>query len=150
MRNNDVISGLFATLFGAALFVATWLEPKLTFIAKTSDGVPGAGFFPYLMSGTVALLGTALTVKGLGRRDTAAAPIPRENLRLLFGTLAGLIGFLVLWPLTGHFYPLALLLCLFLNRLLKRSWLFAVVYSLGLCLLAYLVFTLGFSVQFNA
>ena len=154
MRKNDTIPGLLVTIFGAVFFVVTWLEPKLTFIARTSDGVPGAGFFPYIMSGAVTLLGVALTMQGLRRKDRDPEPSTltpsQENLKVLTWTVAGLIAFLAAWLYAGYFYLFAMLLCIYLNRLLKRSWRFTLLYSLGLCLLVYLVFTLGFSIHFEA
>lgn len=65
LRKDDLISGGLAFLVGGAFLVSAVRDSNLTFEAATSDGVPGAGFFPIVLGALLAALGLALAVRAL-------------------------------------------------------------------------------------
>ncbi|AWE43025.1 MULTISPECIES: tripartite tricarboxylate transporter TctB family protein [unclassified Actinobaculum] len=65
LRKDDLISGGLAFLVGGAFLVSAIRDSNLTFEAATSDGVPGAGFFPIVLGALLAALGLVLAVRAL-------------------------------------------------------------------------------------
>lgn len=154
MRKGDTIPGLLSILFGSVFMIAASVNPQLTVVAKTADGVPGAGFFPYLLGGTIITFGILLTIRGAKQKGTVTyihlTKECRRNVRILLLSLTGLLVFLVLWKLTGIFMAGILVLCLYLNYLFERTWKYNVIYSIVFTVFIYIVFSLFFSIQFAA
>ena len=154
----DSIAGLFCMAFGLFFLINTITNPQMSFIATTSDGVPGGGFFPYILSVLIIILGGALVVRGT---KTEGPKIEmneekRKNLRVMLLTVAGLIVFLAVWNFTADYFGnTAFLACVFLfeiylNKLFERTWKFALIYAVIFTAFIYLVFNMGFSIQFTA
>jgi len=146
-------------LFGAAFLIMTAQNPKLGFIATTSDGVPGGGFFPYLLSILIIFMSIVLIVRSIIRTPEKYIEITPEtkiNTITLFSTIIGLVVFLVIWSITADLFGnIAFLICVFifevfLNKLFKRSWKFTIIYSAVFTAFIYAVFNLGFKIMFNA
>ena len=70
MHKGDTIPGLLTAVFGFAVAFYTLSEDTMKFRAQSSDGVPGAGFFPVLLGFVVGILGVALMVRGLTQRGS--------------------------------------------------------------------------------
>ena len=155
----DAIAGLLCMAFGVFFLIMTATNPQLSFIATTSDGVPGGGFFPYILSIAVIIMGGALTVrvlKGNGKKYVEMTPERKKNLKVLLLTVAGLIVFLGVWKMTApYFGNTAFMVCVFLfeiylNKLFERTWKFTIIYAVIFTAFIYLVFSMGFSILFNA
>lgn len=149
---GDVIPGLLVVLTGVFFLITTMVTPNLAFGSTTSDGVPGAGFFPYIFSVVLIILGAALFMRGL-RQNGAVQYMKlddelRQNLKLLLKTTVGLIAFLAFWQLTTLFFVGVLLFCLYLNIIFQRTRKFTAIYAIGFTLFVYLVFSVAFSIQF--
>ncbi len=153
LLKGDVIPGILTVLFGVFFYITTIVTPNLDFGAQTSDGVPGAGFFPYLLSGTICILGIFLIIRGIKQKGTIQYFVLDEelkkNLRILLLTFLGIIGFLILWKVTGLFLLGVFLFSFYLNKVFGRSWKYALLYALVLSLFIYLVFFKAFSIQFQ-
>lgn len=155
----DTIAGLICVAFGIFFLIMTATNPQLSFIATTSDGVPGGGFFPYILSVLIIIMGGALTVRGIrseGVKYVDLTPENKKNLKVLLLMVAGLIVFLAAWKITAPMFgnP-AFMVCVFLfeiylNKLFERSWKFTLIYSAVFTAFIYLVFNMGFSILFNA
>jgi len=154
MKKGDTIPGIISVLFGAMFVLATTINPQLTFEGKTSDGVPGAGFFPYLLGGLIIIFGIALVVRGIKQNGTVQFVVldeeGKKNVRTLIFSIIGLIVFLVVWKFTGWFIPLVFVLSLYFNKLFERTIKFNLIYSVVVTIFIYLVFVMGFSIQFVA
>lgn len=155
----DTIAGLLCMAFGAFFLIMTATNPQLSFGTQTSDGVPGGGFFPYILSVLIIIMGGALTVRGIKNSDVKyvnMTPEMRKNLRIMLLTVAGLVVFLAAWKIAApYFGNTAFMVCVFLfelylNKLFERSWKFALIYALVFTAFIYLVFCMGFSILFNA
>ena len=54
MHKGDTIPGLITAVFGYSVAIYVLLEDTMRWNAQSSDGVPGAGFFPVLLGFAVA------------------------------------------------------------------------------------------------
>ena len=60
MHKGDTIPGLITAVFGYSVAIYVLLEDTMRWNAQSSDGVPGAGFFPVLLGFAVGILGLAV------------------------------------------------------------------------------------------
>ena len=65
MHKGDTIPGLITAVLGYSVAIYVLLEDTMRWNAQSSDGVPGAGFFPVLLGFAVGILGTILFIRGL-------------------------------------------------------------------------------------
>lgn len=153
MNKGDTISGVIVVAFGLLFVVTTLMSPVLTVAAATSDGVPGAGFFPFLLGCITIALGALLTVRGLRQNNKSVSFELNEegktNLKVLALVVLGLILFFVFWNLFNQFIIGLLLLNLYFNVIFRRTWKFTLIYSTIFTAFIYLIFVLGFSIQFS-
>lgn len=157
--NADALAGIIVAAVGAFFFIMTLTNPQMSFVSTTSDGVPGGGFFPYILSAILFILGVALTGRSLMNEPVKYVEMNeenRKNLKVMLLTIAGFVVFLIAWKVTApYFGNPAFIVCvflleLFLNRLFERTWKYTVIYSTVFTLFIYLVFNVGFSILFNA
>ena len=153
MHKGDTIPGLITALFGFSVAAYTLLEDTMKVQAQSSDGVPGAGFFPVLLGTIVGVLGLALMFRGLRQKGSVQYfkldPEIRSNLKRLVLTIAGIVVFFILWQTTKQFILCVPLLCFFLNWIFGRSLKYNILYTVIFTVFLYLAFVVGFKVQFN-
>jgi putative tricarboxylic transport membrane protein len=145
MFNGDVISGLISILF-SLLFII----PALGFDNRTTDGSPGAGFFPIVVGGGLLLMGVILAVSGLKtkKRYFTINDEMKKNLKLFFLTLVIILAYFILWKLIPFVIATFLFLAA-LNYIYQRSLKFNLSFSFTVSLLIYLIFGKIFHVMFN-
>lgn len=150
---GDTIPGLIVFLFGLCVAIYTLVEDTMRVNAQSSDGVPGAGFFPVLLGFLLAGLGAVLTIRGLLQKGSVQHfkldEEMKQNLIKLLLTAGSIAVFFVLWQLTHLFVPWAAALCFGLNLIFRRSLKFNILYSVIFIAFIYLAFVKGFSIQFN-
>lgn len=153
MHKGDTIPGLLTAIFGFAVALYTLSEDTMKFRAQSSDGVPGAGFFPVLLGFVVGILGVALMVRGLTQKGSVQYfkldEELRGNLRTLILAVTGIVVFFVLWQTTKQFILCVPVLCFFLNFIFKRSIKYNIIYTVVFTAFLYAAFVVGFKVQFN-
>lgn len=153
MHKGDTIPGLITALFGFSVAIYTLTEDTMRFNAQSSDGVPGAGFFPVLLGFVVGVLGVALTIKGLRQHGTVQHfqldPEIKRNLKTLALTVLSIVVFFVLWRTTRQFIVCVAALCFALNNIFGRNLKYNIIYSAVFTVFLYLAFVVGFKVQFN-
>lgn len=153
MRKGDTIPGALVSVLGIIFLVVTLMDSKMTIAPVTSDGVPGAGFFPFLMSVILIVFGTVLLINGIRQKEKVQyinlTAETKRNLKKLLLVLAGLIVFLIIWQLTNLFFPWVFILSIYLNKVFERNLKFTIIYSVSLTAVVYLVFTVAFSIQFS-
>jgi len=146
---GDTIPGLLSIGFGTLFFVPSL---GMGFTASTSDGVPGPGFFPIIVSSFLIILGFILLVKGIKDKGKFKFFVmdedTKENLRPFFLTIAAIVVFLAALKLIP-FTLASLALLVFLNWVYKRSWKFNLIFSPVFVGLVYLIFTVLLKVQFS-
>lgn len=159
-QKADMIGGIAAVAVGAFFFIQTLQNKQMSFFSTTSDGVPGGGFFPYILCVLIMIMGLGLIVRGALKGNKVffmIDPEMRENMKLMASTLVAILAFLALWkwlaPILGNsaFYSCVAVLELVLNKFMfKRTWLFSILYAVIFTLFIYLVFGMFFAIQFNA
>lgn len=153
MHKGDTIPGLLIALFGFAVAAYTLMDETMLVQAQSSDGVPGAGFFPALLGAVVGILGVVLLVRGLMQKGSVQYfkldEEVAQNLRTLLLAAAGIVVFFVVWQLTKQFILCVPVLCFFLNFIFGRNLKFNIIYTVVFTVFLYAAFVLGFSVQFN-
>ena len=153
MHKGDTIPGLLTALFGFAVALYTLSEDTMKFRAQSSDGVPGAGFFPVLLGFVVGILGVALMVRGLSQKGSVQYfKLDEEmskNLKTLVLVVIGIVVFFVLWQTTKQFILCVPVLCFYLNFLFGRSLKYNIIYTVVFTVFLYAAFVVGFKVQFN-
>lgn len=168
MRKSILFSALGFCLV-AVVFLIGALQLGIT--SKTSDGVPGAGFFPFIVSILVLVLGGLLIAKTLRGPD---APSPfamsaeqQGNKRTLRVAVYGLAIIMLLWlfpPLNPldrlqlsetflfrdyAFGFASIVYCVYMNRALGRSWRFSLFFAISFFLLVHFIFTEFLYIQFD-
>ncbi len=148
MYKGDTIPGLLVCGVGVWFLVP---GIGLGMSSSTISGVPGAGFFPVIVSSAVILFGLALFVKGLKDNGKFAYfemdEEQKANIRPLLLTVCAILAFFILWKLI-HFVVAALAFCLFVNWIYHRSWKYNLLFSIIFVALIYGIFNLGLKVQF--
>lgn len=154
MHKGDTLPGIITTVFGFGVAAYTLIENTMRFRAQTSDGVPGAGFFPIILGFILGMLGVFLTIRGIRAKGKVQFfkienEEVRKNVKMLLLTIAGIIAFFALWRITHIFIVWALALVVYLNFIFERKWKFNIIYSVVFIAFLYVTFVLGFSIQFN-
>lgn len=153
MHKGDTIPGIITALFGYSVAIYTLVEDTMRFNAQSSDGVPGAGFFPVLLGFAVGILGTILTIRGIRQRGTVQYfnidPEIKYNLKRLGLAALAVVVFFILWQTTKQFIVCMAAVCFALNAVFGRSLKFNLIYTTIFTVFIYASFVLGFSVQFN-
>ena len=154
MRKGDAISGIAITLLGFGVVIYTLAENTMRFNAQTSDGVPGAGFFPVLLGALLGILGIMLVIRSIRKKSeevqsVAASEETKKNIKMLVLTITAVVVFFILWQLTKLVILWAFALVIFLNFIFERTLKFNIIYSVVFVAFIYLAFVVGFSVQFN-
>lgn len=153
MHKGDTIPGIITALFGFSVAIYTLMEDTMRVNAQSSDGVPGAGFFPVLLGLVVGILGLALTIHGVMQGGTVQHfkldPEIKNNLKTLGLAVAGIVIFFILWQTTKQFIVCVPVLCFFLNHIFERNLKYNIIYTVVFTVFLYLAFVVGFKVQFN-
>lgn len=132
---NDFASGAIFIAFGA-YFALEAMHYEF--------GTPfrmGPGFMPILLGGILIALGIAVAAKGIGKPDEGAAPPwPWRGTALVLGTIVFFAA-----TIRGLGFVPVVLVAGFATALssTKNSLPSALVISVGLCLLCYLIFVVG-------
>ena len=155
MKNRwkgDTVPGILVILMGVFFLIMTMITPNLSFGSTTSDGVPGAGFFPYIFSVLLTIMGVALLIRGLRQNGTVQYlhldAERKRNLKSLLLAVAGLIVFLIFWQITDLFFVGVFLFSIYLNLVFQRTKKFTLIYAVVFSAFIYVVFSLAFSIQF--
>ncbi|WP_428769236.1 tripartite tricarboxylate transporter TctB family protein [Treponema sp. HNW] len=151
MTGNKIPSLLFFIV--AILFIIPALSMGL--VSTTSDKVPGAGFFPFLLGISLAACTLLLFIRSIKEKQTIRyfelTSEKKENLNIMLMTLFVIVVTLVIWKLFKIFYPIILLECFILSKFLyKRTWIFSTLFSTLLIALIYIGFTIGLTIKFIA
>lgn len=141
MHKGDTIPGLLFTVVGVFFLIPAL---KLGFTSSTSDGVPGAGFFPAICSVIVIILGLAVSIDGIRKKGAFVYfemdEEQRKNKIPFFVTIAAIIFFFFIWKFTSFFIAVPIF-AFGMNVFLKRSILFNILFTVILTVCIYLAFT---------
>jgi len=146
-----------SNLYSSAIFILLglfFINPslKLGLTSPITEGVPGAGFFPFVMAIGIIILGLFISIetiitmkKGLIAKE--ATKLNQDNFKNTLVIILTLVIYLLMWRLTNY-YISTLIVSLFLNWYFKRTIIFNLVFSIGFTSVVYFVFNLGLKIQF--
>lgn len=155
---GELIAGGIVAALGAFTLIYTIVNPKLTFSPPLSDGAPGAGFFPIILSVLLIILGLILVIRNaliIKKNKESAEPaleekkINKANMKTSLLLLASIIVFLILWKITGIFYVWMFILVGGISKIYKRNWKQTIIIAACVTAVLYLMFSVGFSIQFR-
>lgn len=153
MKHSDVIPGVVTVLVGGASLWYISTQPRMTIITESSGGFLGPGFFPFVCSLLMVVLGIALIVRGVLQAGKVKyfemTPEKKKNLLTIGLVVGSCILFLTAWKLTNKFLPCLFVYSIAVNKILKRTWVFTIVFSVILTAFVYGLFFKGFSVTFR-
>lgn len=118
LKRPDVLSGL--TLMGLALFAWVWAGD----LPIGTLHQPGAGFLPKHLALVMAVLAALLFVSGCRTRAGSAAGLwsDRAGLARVGGTLAALIGYVLVVETAGYLLTTTALFLVMLRWIGRRGW----------------------------
>ena len=149
MYKKNMISSIIFIILGG-LFMKPSLDLGLS--STTSDGVPGAGFFPFFMGLGIVILGVILFITAFIQLKKLTEPqektvANRENVRNAIVMMFIILVYILLWKLVGY-YIATFIAAFSINWYFKRSWIFTIGFSAVFVLLIYAIFTAGLKIQF--
>ncbi len=116
---------------GACTAVALiFMIPAFKFPGGTTDGTPGPGYFPILVSCVILLLCAVLFFQYLkdNKKYFQQNEVQKKNLSKLLITAGAIILYTVLFMFIP-FIPLTIVFMVFLNWLFGRTWRFNIIFS---------------------
>lgn len=149
MCKSNLAAGILSLMVGLLVFIQAL---QYGFFSITSDGVPGAGFFPVITGGILILSAIILIIRTVfissDRQYFKLDPEQLQNIRPFVLTTAGIVGLFIIWHSAG-FYPATILFCLFINWVHGRTIRFNLIYSAVVAVFIYAAFTLGLNISFR-
>ena len=143
--NADSIVGIITLLIAAA-----FISMSRDFPGASSDGVPGAGYFPTFISIFVIIFSVLLIGQGFIKQQKyfQKESEKKKSIMQMLEVYGALIVFFILWNLVP-FIIAAIVFEVLLCIILKCSWKFTAIFSIAVVLLMYLIFTVAFKVSLN-
>lgn len=143
LRSKDVLAGLFFLAVAGLFGYAAAILPLGTALRM------GPGYFPLLLSGTLALLGLITLVGGILNASPATAIEPFFLSRVLIISLSGLAFALGLEPLG---FPIALFLTVMIASTASRSFRLipTIALAVGVALVSWVLFAKILGIQLHA
>lgn len=148
MVKKNIISSIIFLFFGL-LFIRPSLD--LGWSSKTSDGVPGAGFFPTVMMIAIILLSGFILISNAMKlkepSDHERKSVNLENAKNVVVLILSIAIYLVLWKIIGYYFA-TFIVAVLLNYYFKRTMFFTFGFSAVFVSLIYVIFTAGLKIQF--
>lgn len=154
IKKSDTIPGICSAFVGILTLLYVFLNPKMVVLGKSSDGGLGPGFFPFICGSGLLILGILLTVRGIRQHGTVdyfeMTAEKKENLKSagLLILLCGLM--LIAWKLSEVFFVCLPIYSFAVNKLLKRSTRFSIIFTVVVTAFVYLLFQVCFNILFRA
>jgi putative tricarboxylic transport membrane protein len=144
MGKADKISGFFWLLF--SLFVSY----ESYRLGLGSVHQPGPGFFFFWTGIAVALLSVVVILRSFGTQapeEEKEGPTGKRTTTKVILVLVALFLYAILMERLGFVIVTLLLFCFLLGVIEKKKWWFAILVSLAVTVLAYLLFEVGLQSQ---
>lgn len=119
-----------------------FLIPALGMPGGTSDGAPGPGYFPIIVSLVILVLCVLLVFKYLkdDKKYFQQTENQRKNLPKLLITAGAIVLYTILFMFVP-FIPLTIVFMVFLNWYFGKKWIYNIVFSIVFTLVLYFVFS---------
>ena len=152
-KKGDTIPGIVSVVIGVFTLIYIWANPKMVVMSAGTYGGIGPGFFPFVCAVALILFGGVMVLQGIKQNGTVdyfqMTPERKENLKQV-GMLALLCALMLLaWKVSKMFFLCLPVYVFAMNKLLKRSWLFTILFTVGMTVFIYGLFRVGFSIRFK-
>ena len=150
--SGDIIPAIVTIIVGILTVYYVHTQKKLTLLDSSLAGVLGPGFYPFACGVALILLGALLLIRSLRAHDAKGyfqmTPEKKQNLKTMLLLALSVALFLAAWQITHQFFICLFVYAVIVNLLLKRSWLFILLFALIITAFVYFLFSKGFSVIF--
>ena len=150
--SGDIIPAILTIAVGIFAVAYIHSQKKLTLLDASSAGVLGAGFYPFACGVLLIILGILLLIRGIRQHGTKdyfqMTPEKKRNLKTMLLLALSVALFLAAWQITHQFFICLFVYALIVNLLLKRNWLFTILFAVIITAFVYFLFSKGFSVIF--
>ena len=143
MIKADTIAGIISIILSITFFLSS-----LGFKSGTSDGVPGPGYFPIILSAMMGFIGVCLIIQGIRfkKRYFIIDDKIKKNLKSFFLTILAIGVYLVLWNIVPFIIRTPIFL-FSLNFIYKRELKYNILFSGITSASIYLIFNNLFHVM---
>ena len=151
-KSGDIIPAIVTILIGILTVVYVHSQKKMTLLDSSLAGVLGPGFYPFACGILLIVLGILLLIRGIRERGLKdyfqLTPEKKQNLKTMLLLALCVVLFLAAWKITRQFFICLFVYAIIVNLLLKRSWLFTILFAVIMMAFVYFLFSKGFSVIF--
>ena len=152
LKKGDTIPGIFSVILGALTMVYIFQNPKMVILGGTDGSGVGPGLFPFISAVALIVFGVVLTLRGMKQQGTVdyfmLTDEKKQNFKKVGILAACILAFLVIWKISESFFIVLPIYTFGVNKLFKRSTKFALLFTIGITLFIYGLFSMGFSIRF--
>jgi uncharacterized membrane protein YciS (DUF1049 family) len=154
IKKGDTIPGIFTSVIGALALLYVFTNPKMVIILAGNGVSLGPGFFPLICGVGLLLLGCLLALRGVKQNGSVdyfnMTPEKKKNFKL-----AGLLTLffalmLAAWKISNLFFLCLPVYAFAVNKLLRRSNKFSIIFTVCITAFIYLLFKECFLISFRA
>ena len=153
IKKGDTIPGIFSLFVGALALIFTYSNPKMIIWGAALKGGIGPGFFPFVCGMTLILFGVALILRGIKQNGTVdyfqMTPERKQNLKVVVMLVILLTLMLAGWKISELFFLCLPIYCFAVNKILKQSTKFSLIFTVVMTAFIYLLFNLAFTIRFK-
>ena len=153
IKKGDTIPGIFSLFVGALILLYIALTPKMAVGGEMVNGGIGPGAFPAVSGVVLMICGILLVIRGIKQKGTmdyfAFTPERKANLKKAALLVLMCALMLAAWKISRMFLVCLPIYAFAVNKLLKRSTKFAIIFTIVMTAFVYLLFGLGFNVSFR-
>lgn len=153
IKKGDTIPGIFSIVIGLFTLIYIFQNPKMVIVGGEVIGGVGPGFFPFVCAVALILCGVLLCLRGIRQKGTVdyfqLTEERKENLKTVALLVLLILLLLVAWKISRMFFLCLPVYIFAVNKLLKRSTKFTILFTIGMTVFIYGLFRLGFSVRFK-
>ncbi len=148
-----MIPGIFSLLVGVLILVYIALKPKMAVGGEMVNGGIGPGAFPAICGVALIICGILLFVRGIKQNGIvdyfALTPERKENLKIA-GLLVLMCALMMaVWKISRMFLICLPVYAFAVNKLLKRTTKFSIIFTIVITAFVYVLFGLCFNVSFR-
>ena len=153
IKKGDTIPGIFSLAIGALVLLYTLSHPRMVVWGDAARGGVGPGFFPFICSSLLVFFGILLIFRGIREKGLVdyfqITPERKQNLKVV-GLLVLLITLMLArWKLSELFFLCLPIYCFAVNKTLKQSTRFSILFTIGMTAFIYGLFRIAFSIRFR-
>ena len=153
IKKGDTIPGIFSLAIGLLTLIYILQNPKMVIVGDNAIGGVGPGFFPFICAVALIVCGVLLSLRGVRQNGTVdyfqLTEEKKENLKTVGLLLLFILVLLLAWKISQMFFLCLPVYIFAVNKLLKRSTKFTILFTVGMTLFIYGLFRMGFSIRFK-